>query len=76
MSRRASTDVLALVITPQIEALLGRTLTKDRAFCALAARVELAERMRRRGLAIEIARVLDLGSADRHDPANHDEPHR
>ena len=54
--KRASTEVLALVIDPEIDALRGRTVAKDRTLAFLAARQELAERMRRhRWLAIETA---------------------
>lgn len=56
--QRASTEVLALVIEPEIEALLGRAVDKHRALLALAARHELADRMRRhRWLAIGAARA-------------------
>ena len=53
----ASTDVLAAVVDVEIAALLGRAPTKGEALLALAARVELEDRMRRhRWLAIETAR--------------------
>jgi hypothetical protein len=56
--KRASTEVLALVIEPDVDALLGQPITKDRALVADAARQELAERMRRhRWLAIEAPRT-------------------
>jgi hypothetical protein len=55
---RASTDVLALVVNPEIDALLGRPITKDRALLALAARQEMADRMSQHcWLAIERARA-------------------
>jgi hypothetical protein len=60
--KRASTGVLALVIDPEIDSLLGRPVTKARALQALVARQELAERMRRRRwLAIERARAAGAG---------------
>jgi hypothetical protein len=56
--RQASTDILALVINPEIDALLGRPITKNRALLALAGRHELAERVRRHcWVAIERARA-------------------
>jgi hypothetical protein len=56
--KRASTEVLALVIDPEIDALLGQPITRDRALVAEPARQELAERMRRhRWLAIEAFRT-------------------
>jgi hypothetical protein len=55
--KRSSAEVLALVTDADMDALVGRPLTKDRALAALAARAELAERMRRRWLAIETARA-------------------
>ena len=71
---QASIDVLALVVNPEIDALLGRPLTKDRALVALAARQELADRMRRhRWLAIERARAsgatwAEIDTALRYQP--------
>jgi hypothetical protein len=57
--RRASTEVLALVIDAEIAALLRRPIAKDQALVALAPRQELADRMRRhRWLAIETARAV------------------
>ena len=50
METGLSTEVLALVIDPEIDALRGRTVAKDRTLAFLAARQELAERMRRHGL--------------------------
>jgi hypothetical protein len=55
--KRSSAEVLALVTDVDMDVLLGRPVTKDRALAALAARVELAERMRRRWLATETARA-------------------
>ena len=72
--KRASTDVLALVMDPEVDALLGRPIPKDRALAALAARRELAERMRRhRWLAIETARVAGA-TWDEIDTALHYKP--
>jgi hypothetical protein len=56
--QRASTEVLQIVVDAELASLLGRGLDKDRALAALAARQELAERMRSHGwLAIEAARA-------------------
>jgi hypothetical protein len=56
--KRASTEVPALVTAPETDAVLGQPITNDRALVALAARQELAERIRRhRRLAIETART-------------------
>ena len=72
--KRASTEVLALVIDPEIDALLGRTVAKDRTLVALAARQELAQRMRQhRWLAIETARAAgatwdEIDTALRYQP--------
>ena len=55
--KRSSAEVLALVTDVDMDVLLGRPVTKDRALAALAARVELAERMRRRSPATETARA-------------------
>lgn len=63
LGKRSSSEVLALVIEPEIDALLGEPITKDRALLALAARQELAERMsRHRWLAIEAASALGATS--------------
>lgn len=57
LDRWASTDVLAAVVDVEIAVLLGRTPSKDGALLALAARREMADRMRRhRWLAMETAR--------------------
>jgi hypothetical protein len=43
----ATTDVAGLVVDVEIDAQLGRPIGKDRALIALAARREIADRMRR-----------------------------
>ena len=76
---RASTDVLALVINPEIDDLLGRPITKASALLALAARHEMAERMRQHcWLAVERARAagatwaeIDTALASRPGQAQH-----
>lgn len=61
----ASTDVLAAVVDVEIAVLLGRTPSKDEALRALAARVELEDRMRRhRWLAMETARKVGASWAE------------
>jgi hypothetical protein len=55
--RQATTDVIAQVVDVEIDVLLRRPVSKERALGALAARQEIADRMRRhRWLAIETAR--------------------
>ena len=56
--RRASLDFLALVVDVDIDVLTGRPVDKGRALVALAARQELADRMRRHlWLSTETARA-------------------
>ena len=74
--KRASTEVLALVIDAEVDALQGRTIAKCRTLAALAASQELAERVHRhRWLAGETARAAGA-TWDEIDTALHYQPGR
>lgn len=58
LRRQATTAILALIVNVDIDALLQRPISKDRALQALAARREIVDRMlHHRWLATETARA-------------------
>jgi hypothetical protein len=63
--QRASSDLLAIVVDAELARQMGDTVDKPQAVEALAARHELADRMRRHGwLAIEAARSAGASWAE------------